>query len=164
MRGKIRLEERRWDSTVADYNMALTLAPKDPHPLVERARLWEQRELYAQALSDYRSALKLNPEHIEALAGIAMLQTACPDKRFRNNKQALEFVAKAEELSQGNDYRVLEAHAAVLAEAGDFEQAVGKQTEALDRMPKEARAAAQLRLQLYQDGFPYRMLPKNKTP
>jgi tetratricopeptide (TPR) repeat protein len=164
LRGKIRLAEGRWESTLADYNMALQLRPKDPHPLAERAQLWKYRKLYAQAIADYRSALKLDPAHIESLAGISMLQAACPDKRFRNKKQALESVKKAEELTKGNDARVLEAYAAVLAESGDFEQAQGKQMEALDRMPKKAQAEAQLRLQLYQDGLPYRMLPNHTFP
>lgn len=149
-------EERRLQETAGLY--------------CERAAAWRQKREWAKALEDYAEAIRLHPESFEAWKSRAWIRATCDDPRFRDGKQALQSAETADEVagpSTREEWQILETLAAAQAELGDFTQAVGLQTEALETMTDrepgvDARAgaaeiaAARSRLALYESGQPCR--------
>jgi hypothetical protein len=82
----------------------------------------------------------------------------CPDKRCRDGKKTVELGTKACEMRQWKDQDTLDTLAAAFAEAGDFDQAIKRQSEALKlyEEPGELRTGMQKRLALYQKHHAYR--------
>jgi hypothetical protein len=61
---------------------------------------------------------------LNALCNLAWVYGTNPDPSIRNAKQALEFALRANELSGGNNPRILRLVAAAYAENGQFDEAI----------------------------------------
>jgi len=78
---------------------------------------------------------------------------------FRDGTKAVENATKACELSRWDNYRYIDTLAAAYAEAGNFEQAVEWQRQAVTKLPADIRpsqrADCEAKLRLYQAGQSY---------
>jgi tetratricopeptide (TPR) repeat protein len=114
---------------------------------------------YGQAISDYETAVRFDPNYALGFADLALLRAACPAAEFRDGAKAVENATKACELTDWKDHNYLATLAAVYAEAGDFAAAVKWQKEAIDLLGKDKRdkwlASYESRLKLFQSGKPY---------
>ena len=80
---------------------------------------------------------------------------------MRDGKSAIKAAQKACELSKWKDWRYIDTLAAARAEAGEFDQAISYENQALalaTDQPDLVRKAKE-RLQLYQQHKPYREAP-----
>jgi serine/threonine protein kinase/tetratricopeptide (TPR) repeat protein len=111
---------------------------------------------YAEAISDYRAALSVDPNHTKVLSGLAWSLVTCPETDLRDEKMAVENAIKACESMGWTDHRGIGVLAAVYAQVGDFDNATRWQRKALDLITSgnaaRWRAVHESRLGLYQSG------------
>ena len=117
---------------------------------------------FAEAISDYEAAARVDPNHAPALNDLAWLRATCPVAEFRDGAKSVEQASKASELTDWKMARYVGTLAAAYAETGDFDSAVKQQKKAIDLLTEEEeelRADFEERLKLYQSGKPYRQSP-----
>ena len=117
---------------------------------------------FAEAISDYEAAARVDPNHALALNDLAWLRATCPVAEFRDGVKSVEQATKACELTNWKKARYVGTLAAAYAETGDFDSAVKWQEEAIDLLTgeeEELRADFEERLKIYQSGKPYRQSP-----
>jgi len=117
---------------------------------------------FAEAISDYEAAVRVDPDHALALNDLAWLRATCPVAEFRDGAKAVEQATKACELTNWKNARYVGTLAAAYAETGDFDSAVKWQKKAIDLLTEEEEelhADFEERLKLYQSGKPYRETP-----
>jgi tetratricopeptide (TPR) repeat protein len=104
----------------------------------------------------------LGPKDPLMLNSIAWLQATCPGAEFRDGAKAVENAVKACELTNWKNAGFLDTLAAAYAEAGDFDEAIKWQNEAIKLLSQEGEGPPpnmEKRLKLYQSGQPYREIP-----
>ncbi len=117
---------------------------------------------FAEAISDYEAAVRVDPGYAPAFNGLAWLRATCLLAEFRDGAKAVEQATKACELTNWKKARYVGTLAAAYAETGDFDSAVKRQEEAIDLLTEKQeylRAYFEERLKLYQSGKPYRESP-----
>lgn len=161
-RGLARQTKGLIDPAIADFNAAIEIDPKF-------APAWEaggsaRFELgeYTKAYRNYRKAIEIDGNFARALNNLAWLLAACPEEHYRDGTEAVRLATKACELARFQDAGFLDTLAAALAESGQFEQAVVRAKEAIEKADDERKPAIQKRLQLYEDSQPYRQSPVDK--
>src|SRR5205823_1307716 len=112
------------DRAIKDYDEALRLGHKDPLTFCNRALARRKKGDVEHAVSDYSAALRLNSNLPCALNGLAWIHATCPDEKYRNGKQAVEFATKACEVTMWKNWSLMDTLAAAYAESGDFDRAV----------------------------------------
>ncbi len=117
---------------------------------------------FAEAISDYEEAVRVDPGYAPAFDGLAWLRATCLAAEFRDGDKAVEQATKACELTDFKNAHYVGTLAAAYAEAGDFDAAIKWQKETIDLLTEKQeylRADFEERLKLYQSGKPYRESP-----
>jgi tetratricopeptide (TPR) repeat protein len=117
---------------------------------------------FAEAITDYEAAVRVDPGYALAFNDLAWLRATCLVAEFRDGAKAVEQATKASELTNWKKARYVGTLAAAYAEAGDFKSAVKRQKKAIDLLTEKQeylRADFEERLKLYQSGKPYRESP-----
>ena len=124
-----------------------------------RAQAYEQRNEYGRGVHAFASAAAAAPWHAGMLDQLARFQATCSQAAFRDGARAVENATKACELSGWSNHLYIDTLAAACAEAGQFEQAIEWQRQAITKMSAEIRpgqrADCEARLKLYQAGQSY---------
>jgi tetratricopeptide (TPR) repeat protein len=158
-RGLVLAEMGKFDAALKDLDEAVKLG----HVLgqVNRGWAYELKGEYKKAADDYAAVLNLRPADALALNNMAWLRATCPDKDFRDGKEAVKLAKQVCELTKHREGGYLDTLAAAHAEAGDFAAAVKAQELALEDKGYARKYGddAQQRLQLYKDKKPYRTAP-----
>jgi tetratricopeptide (TPR) repeat protein len=146
------------DQALADFDEAIRLDPSPAMAWYQRGVVHQRRKEYEPAVADLTEAVKHDPQIAQCLNALAWLLATCPEAGFRDGAKAVEEATRACELTAWKNRECLDTLAAGCAEAGRFDDAVKWQKKALEdeHAPEEARKAMQQRLQLYQEGKPYR--------
>jgi cytochrome c-type biogenesis protein CcmH/NrfG len=71
--------QQNWDAVIADLTIVLSYQPKEISVLCLRARAHCCKRNWDLAMYDYKLALKINPGHPVALAGIAEINQPYED-------------------------------------------------------------------------------------
>ncbi len=117
---------------------------------------------FAEAISDYEAAFRVDPDYAPAFDGLAWLRATCLAAEFRDGDRAVEQATKACELTDFKKAGYVATLASAYAEAGDFDSAVMWQKKAIDLLTEgeeELRADLEKRLKLYRSGKTYRESP-----
>ncbi|MHC4544181.1 MAG: LamG-like jellyroll fold domain-containing protein, partial [Planctomycetota bacterium] len=118
-----------------------------------RGKSSTSRRGYGETISDYKAAVRTDPNYARALSDLAWLQAACPAEEPRDSTKAVENATKACKLTNWKDHHFIGALAAVCAEVGDFTAAVKWQKEAIELLTVGERpvwlANYEMRLKLY---------------
>jgi spermidine synthase len=113
-----------------------------------------------KAVSEFRTALQLDPEDIQSLVYLARILAADNDAQVRNGAEAVRLAQRANALTGNSQTFILDTLAMAYAEAGRFGEAEQTVQLALDRAAATDDPGAvpvmQSRLKLYQAGKPYR--------
>ena len=125
-------------------------------PTRQRGNLSAEQGEFDQAISNYRQALRIDPNWAEAHRSLAWLWATCPNPSYRDAEHALAAAEQAMQLAPQGDCFVLDALAAAHANAGHFDEAVQCQQQAIAAAPPDVVAPLHERLALYQQGQPYR--------
>lgn len=155
--GRMRL--RKWPVLIfliveSASGQVLTTASQYTH----RGFKYTQRGEYYAAIAHYTRAIELDPDYHLAYNNLAWLLVTCSQQRFRDGEKAVEYARKACELTQWKDPHAMDTLAAAYAEAGNFDEAIKWENNAL-KFPVFAMRfgkRAQKRLQLYRERKPYR--------
>ncbi len=149
-------DKGEWGKIIADCNESIRENPKDAKLFYSRGYSWREKQDYGKSLADYEEAIRLDPKYQEPLNNAAWLRATCPDEKYRNGQQAVEYATKACELSAWKDAANLDTLAAAYAEAGDFDKAVEWQQKGMNLAPADQKADYESRLKLYREKMPYR--------
>ena len=109
--------------------------------------------------ADLEATLKEGSPTAATCNQLAWLRATCPDEKYRNGQQAVEYATKVCELTAWKQPWYFDTLAAAYAEAGDFDKAVEWQKKGMDLAPADQKADYESRLKLYQEKKPYRELP-----
>lgn len=145
----------RYQDALADLDHAIQLSPRSSDTFTHRGNVYAELGDYNHATSDFQHALELNSNCADAYRSLAWLEATCPDARFRDPQQAVVAAENAAKLSPQGDCFVLDALAAAYASAGNFDQAVRAQKQAMAIAPKSFSPQFAQRLALYQQHHPY---------
>lgn len=123
-----------------------------------RAKAYEivgQPEL---ALRDFREAARLMPNNASIENRLAWFLATRPEDRFRNRREAVLAAKNACELSHWKNSDWIDTLAAAYAEAGDFDQAIKYEKQALNdsSLSAKEREQREKRLALFQQHKPFR--------
>jgi tetratricopeptide (TPR) repeat protein len=143
---------------LANLDRAVEIEPAYTSGFYLRGKIRQDRKEYGLALADFDRALRLDPQDAGALNTQAWLLATCPDAKYRDGKRAVAAARRACDLTDYKNPYCLGTLAAACAEAGDFEQAVKNQKQALEDA-EYARAEgdrARRRLELYEARKPCR--------
>src|SRR5262249_17786255 len=131
IRGHAQHRLGRYQDALADLDHAIQLSPRSSNTFTDRGNVYAELGDYQRATSDFQHALELNSTSADAYRSLACLQATCPDARFRDPQQAVAAAESAAKLSPQGDCFVLDALGAAYASAGNFDQAVRVQKQAL---------------------------------
>ncbi|HUT09936.1 MAG TPA: tetratricopeptide repeat protein [Thermoguttaceae bacterium] len=160
--------QREYEKAVTAFNEAMQLDPEraDAQAYYHRGVAFDLTGRYDKAVADYREAIRQDAEFSMSYFSLAQLLGTCPEAEYRDGKQAVENAAKVCELAgEKKTWSHLHTLAAAYAEAGDFDQAVGWQTKAIELAEKATDRQKKMlsdNLELYQAGKPFRQ--QRKTP
>jgi tetratricopeptide (TPR) repeat protein len=129
----------------------------------QRSRVQECTKVYDEAISNYESAVKANPDYVLAYNNLAWLLATCPEGELRDGVKAVENATKACELTNWKNTNYLDTLAASYAEAGDFDEAIKWQQKAIELLGEEEHSrnqpAFKAKMGLYQAGQSYHRQP-----
>jgi tetratricopeptide (TPR) repeat protein len=129
----------------AHYNLALACVALGRH---------------SEAITEYRAALKLQPERADALNDLAWILATHPQAELRDGIEAIALAEKACAVAEGKMPSYYGTLDAAYAEAGRFEEAIAtaKKTRQIATAAglKEIADAAEERLKLYEQKQPFR--------
>jgi tetratricopeptide (TPR) repeat protein len=145
-----------YDKAIADCSEAIRLNPKDEMAFGNRGLTWSCKGEYDKAIADYNKVICLDPENADAYNNLAWLLATCPLEAHRDGKKAIELATKACQLTEWKEVSFIDTLAATYAEAGDFDEAVKWQKNAMAMCPENQKDYCQSRLDLYKSGRPYR--------
>ena len=74
VRGFVYARLRRYDLAIKDFTRVIELEPRSATARFNRARAQESAGRRAEAVADYRAALRLDPAHAGARAALARLE------------------------------------------------------------------------------------------
>ena len=154
-RGFVRFQKQDFAGAAADFSAALELEPNDPESLNNRGYNRNQDGRPAEALADYDAAIRLAPQYALAHQNRAWLLATSADRTLRDPTAAVASAKRAAEINDFVDIGDLAALAAALAEAGQFEEAVGWQEKVVEIAGDRIKVFAQKNLDRYRRGRPF---------
>jgi len=114
----------------------------------------------ADAIQQYREALRLRPDWTDAMNDLAWLLATDADDKLRDGKEAVRLAERARDLNGGKEARFWGTLDAAYAEAGRFEDAIKATDKAKELATaagqKEISEAAEQRIKLYREQKPFR--------
>jgi tetratricopeptide (TPR) repeat protein len=161
-RSIVLLRLKHKDEALADADSAVRLAPDRGEPYLTRGRLRSARREFSLARADFERALERSREpNSSLLNSLAWFFATCPDPSGRDGKKAVQLATKGCELTKWKDAHLIDTLAAALAETGDYDQAIERQSEAIKLYegPADVRSGMEKRLKLYRQHHPCREEP-----
>jgi tetratricopeptide (TPR) repeat protein len=121
--GSVLAQLGRNDEAIKQLTEANRLDP-DAETSSQLAGLFQQEGKVRETIEQYRKALALNPNALEALNNLAWLLSTSADGTLRNGAEAVQLAERANRLTGGSQPVLLGTLAAAYAEAGRFGDAV----------------------------------------
>jgi Tfp pilus assembly protein PilF len=149
--------KKDFDKALQDFAEAIQLDPRDAAAHSGRGSALAGKKQYAAAALAFQQALHIDPQLVAANNSWAWLLATCPDAGVRDGRKAVELARKACEQSDWKSGGLIDTLAAAHAEAGQFQEALRYQEQALqDKTFAENNDNARRRLKLYEDKKAYR--------
>ncbi len=156
-RGVAYCHASKFDEALEDFNEAIQRNPTS-EAYTYRGMMYMRQGDWVKAISDHRRALTSAEEPADAHNSLAWLLATAPDSGVRDGVEALALATKACELTRWKHSHCIDTLAAAYAEAGNFQEAVKFQKQALALLPKSSRdrSGMEKRLKLYEEHRAYR--------
>jgi tetratricopeptide (TPR) repeat protein len=158
--------EQHLEEAASHFHEALRYQTNNALAHLQLATIAAGRQDLSNAISEYRAALKINPEWPEALNNLAWLLATSGDAKLRNGEEAVQLAEKACQLIGFKTPVFVGTLAAAYAEAGNFPKAI-EMGEAAYQIANstgqnEIAEKNQELLKLYRAGHPFWEPLKNK--
>ncbi|QDU11900.1 tetratricopeptide repeat protein [Gimesia aquarii] len=150
------------ESAIKKIDEILELKPDLVIALTHRAQANESLENYAEAISDYKKAIKIEPEYWLPHHSLVFLLAACEREEIRDGSLALKHAQQSLELLPIKFWVNYGALAIAYAETGQFEKAIETQKQAVLLAPEKQKGKASQRVRLFSERKPYRRSSKKK--
>jgi tetratricopeptide (TPR) repeat protein len=124
---------------IEDFDKVVILNPRSSSSYVYRGLCKVKGGDYQGALNDYKKALELNPKDPSIHNNLAWLYATAKDEKFQDKLKALEFAAKAAELSNERNGEILDTLARVYFINGKVNEAIETEKKALKLEPNNER-------------------------
>jgi tetratricopeptide (TPR) repeat protein len=129
--------QQDWDSALADFTKAIGLPDASWRDYLQRGDVYLRKQQYDQARADFLEAGRRDPQRLEPVQRLVTLLAACPEESVRDPEQAIAWAEAACNLVKWQDPGALELLAFSHAAAGNFDQAIHWQEQAIKIVPKE---------------------------
>jgi tetratricopeptide (TPR) repeat protein len=155
-RAYVYMIKRDYDQAVADLNQVIQIDPKFTRAYSRRDYVYQLKGDYGQVIADLKQTIQSNPKDAGSYNHLAWLLATCPEAGFRNGIQAVQNATTACQLTSWETPTDLDTLAAAEAEAGNFNEAVKWENEALSTPSSDVISTGRKkRLTLYQAYQPY---------
>jgi tetratricopeptide (TPR) repeat protein len=154
-RGVCRATKKQWAEAEADLKKAASLANDVPQSHLDFNNVERSLGKFAEAVEEVERYLKIDPENAKAHNYLAWTLATCRDEKVRNGKLAVENARKACELTNYEDWTILDTQAAACAESGDFDEASKWQMKAVELAREPRKPQLRSTLELYKSKKPY---------
>ena len=155
-RGLVWHEKGDDDRALEDFNTALQIDAQFAPAWEAGGAARQAKGDAGKAIANYRRAIELAPDFHRAHNNLAWLLATDQDADLRDGAAAVRHATKANELSHYSDAGYLDTLAAALAEAGQFDDAVQRSKEAIEKASDDRKTAIQQRLKLYESEKAFR--------
>jgi tetratricopeptide (TPR) repeat protein len=156
MRGHALHRLGRYEQATKDLGQSIEIAPHQADVFAHRGNVYAELGEYGRAIDDFRQALALDAQSADAHRSLAWLLATCPDAQYRNPHEAVAAAQAAMKIAAAGDPFMLDTLAAAYASAGQFDQAVRFQEEAIANVPANFAEPFNERLALYRAQQPFR--------
>jgi tetratricopeptide (TPR) repeat protein len=148
-----------YDQAVADLNQVIQIDPNFTRAYSRRDYVYQLKGDYGQVIADLNQTIQSNPKDAGTYNHLAWLLATCPEAGSRNGIQAVQSATTACQLTSWQAPAYLDTLAAAEAEAGDFNDAVKWENEALSTPSSDVISTGRKnRLALYQSHQPYHVV------
>jgi len=155
--GALLADSGKYQEAIDHYQRALGLRPDMAVIHFNMGVAYERWGRTEEAMAEYRRAIQIDPGQLNAAHKLAWLLATHPTPTLRNGAEALTLARHCAEATGFQIFEVLCTLAAAHAEAGQFDEAVRWQQEALKKAPAEQQSKARGVLEQYRRGKPLRM-------
>ncbi len=153
-------QQQQWPEAAELFSKTVRGDLPDPKAHYEFAVALAHLKRTREAMTQYASALLIQPDFPDALDGLAWILCTAANPDFRNGSEAVKMAERACELTGRNDPEKLKTLAAAYAETGRFEAAVKTLQSAMDLAAKAGRqqpdTECPLMLEHFQKSEPWR--------
>ena len=160
-------QKGEWTQAKRVWERVLERVPDDAAALCGLGRFAQHQGDVAGAIEFFEKALKALPGYSKATDQLARLLATYPEAAYRDGAKAVELAEAACRRVQFEDADYLDTLAAAYAEAGNFAKAIetAKRSIELARLARRMAlaAAVEQRQKLYEEGKPYREVPKKSA-
>jgi tetratricopeptide (TPR) repeat protein len=165
LRGSAYSQKGDKDKALADFKEAISVDPNNAGTYLFRAQLYLVENEPELALADYEEVMRRAPGYAGALNDYAWTLATNPKDSVRDGRKAVEYAKKACHESDYKHAPTVDTLAAAHAEAGDWEQAVKWQEEAVKLAatthPEEVEGMKE-RVEQFKQKKPFRETPKRQ--
>lgn len=158
----------RLDEALPYCDEAVRLDPANPRPHYLKGKVRYDQQRSSEAIGHFRHALNLDPDNLATLTWLSRILSSDLNPQNRSGAEAVVLAERANRLSGGRLWFVLDTLAMAYAEAGRFDLAQVTISNAIATasaaVQKDEVATLEQRLRLYQSHRPYREAPTNAPP
>ncbi len=165
LRGSLYSQMGKKEKALADFSEAIAIDANDPVSYLFRSQHYLIGNEPEKALADLDEVMRRAPDYSGASNDYAWTLATNPKDSIRNGHRAVEYAKKA---CHGTDYKYapsLDTLAAAHAEAGEWDDALKWQEEAVKiaekSNPDDVKGMKE-RLELYKEKKPFREVPKRE--
>lgn len=148
--------QSRFDDAIQQYKVAIAEQPDNQDLYGKLARAQVQAERYVEARKTLEPAVQRWPDNPGLTYSLLWLLGTAPDDEARDAKLGLEIIRRINGDEQTQP-QLLDIIAAVYAEAGQFDKAILLLRRAIEATPPAQAGAFRERMELYQQGKPFRV-------
>ncbi len=165
LRGTVHGQKGQKDKALADFKRAIDLDSNNPATYLWRAQLYLVENEPELALADFEEVMRRAPGYAGALNDYAWTLATNPKDSVRDGRKAVDFAKKA---CYETDYKhapAVDTLAAAYAEAGEWDEAVKWQEEAVSLAGKshpDDLPGMKERVTLFKEKKPFREQPKRE--
>jgi tetratricopeptide (TPR) repeat protein len=150
---------------LSDYNEVVRIDPTYGLGYWERGKIKYGDKDYSGAVADFAEVKRLMPKRELGYYGLAFVNSACPDPKYRDGKKALEYATSACDLTASKNGYCLAILAAAKAELGEFGDAIKWQKKAIESLPsglEDIKKMHEKRLEAFENRKPLRAASMSK--
>jgi tetratricopeptide (TPR) repeat protein len=145
--GEILAQQGKSREALEEFQKAIREDAGFADSYVNAGMVWQGLGEAGAAVTNFSTALKLQPGSLQALDHLSYLFATCPDAQYHQPDAAIQLAARASQLTQNQSPNFLQTLAIAFAAAGQYSNAVAADERALQTAQQRAMTNLVERLQ-----------------